>query len=70
MTRILMLAIAFVVLGGARAYEARAVTISPRNPYRSFNISGINYGSVQWEKSQRRQNYSHRRSGGMVFRRR
>ena len=32
------------------ATEARAV--SPRNPYRSFNLSGINYGSMQWERAQ------------------
>ena len=38
-------------LGLALAGEARAV--SPRNPYRSFNLSGLNYGSMQWEKAQR-----------------
>ncbi|MFM7136022.1 MAG: hypothetical protein ACKO1M_02990 [Planctomycetota bacterium] len=35
----------------ACATDARAV--SPRNPYRSFNLSGLNYGSMQWEKAQR-----------------
>jgi hypothetical protein len=41
-----------VMLGCAGAAgEARAV--SPRNPYRSFNLSGINYGSMQWERAQR-----------------
>lgn len=35
----------------AFATEARAV--SPRNPYRTFNLSGLNYGSMQWEKAQR-----------------
>ena len=25
----------------------------PRNPYSSFNLSGINYGSQQWEWAQR-----------------
>jgi hypothetical protein len=24
--------------------------ISWNNPYRSFNISGLNYGSMEWEK--------------------
>jgi hypothetical protein len=33
------------------AQPARA--ISPQNPYRSFNLSGINYGSMQWERAQR-----------------
>ena len=27
--------------------------VSPKNPYRSFNLSGINYGSMQWEKAHR-----------------
>lgn len=27
--------------------------ISRNNPYRSFNISGINYGSQQWEREHR-----------------
>ncbi len=31
--------------------EAHAV--SPRNPYRSFNLSGVNYGSMQWDRDQR-----------------
>ncbi|MGB8853488.1 MAG: hypothetical protein WCC69_07985 [Pirellulales bacterium] len=30
-----------------------AFAISPQNPYRSFNLSGINYGSMQWERAQR-----------------
>lgn len=25
----------------------------PRNPYSSFNLSGINYGAQQWERDQR-----------------
>lgn len=33
----------------ARPAEAR----SPRNPYSSFNLSGINYGAMQWERAQR-----------------
>lgn len=31
----------------------RAFAISPQNPYRSFNLSGVNYGSMQWERDQR-----------------
>lgn len=30
-----------------------APAISPQNPYRSFNLSGINYGSMQWERDRR-----------------
>ena len=32
---------------------APAFAISPQNPYSSFNLSGINYGSMQWERAQR-----------------
>jgi hypothetical protein len=37
----------------ALAFTAEARAVSPRNPYRSFNLSGLNYGSMQWEKAQR-----------------
>jgi len=43
---VLLCSIGLVVAGEARA-------VSPRNPYRSFNLSGLNYGSMQWEKAQR-----------------
>ncbi len=48
--RLLLLA-GIVSACGLAATEAQAV--SPRNPYRSFNLSGINYGSMQWERAQR-----------------
>lgn len=37
------------VLAAAGPAEAR----NPPNPYSSFNLSGINYGSMQWERAQR-----------------
>jgi hypothetical protein len=36
------------------AGESSGAVVSPRNPYRSFNISGINYASMQWEKQHRK----------------
>ncbi|MFM8413703.1 MAG: hypothetical protein ACKOCX_03165 [Planctomycetota bacterium] len=42
-----------VACGVALAFTAEARAVSPRNPYRSFNPSGLNYGSMQWEKAQR-----------------
>ena len=48
--RLLLLA-GIISAGGLAVSEALAV--SPRNPYRSFNLSGINYGSMQWERAQR-----------------
>jgi len=47
---------AFVLLAFAVAYGlfvSPAAAVSPQNPYRSFNLSGINYGSMQWERDQR-----------------
>ena len=32
---------------------ATAQAAGPRNPYSSFNLSGINYGAQQWERAQR-----------------
>ena len=48
--RLLAFVVALVALVSMpRLAEAR----SPRNPYSSFNLSGINYGSMQWERAQR-----------------
>ena len=30
-----------------------APAAGPRNPYSSFNLSGINYGAQQWDRAQR-----------------
>ncbi|MEI8367354.1 MAG: hypothetical protein WCJ31_02900 [Planctomycetia bacterium] len=44
--------LAFVVAGVVfSAFPALAH--NPPNPYSSFNLSGINYGSMQWERDQR-----------------
>ena len=42
------LALAALFLPGS-AVEAG----SPRNPYSSFNLSGVNYGAQQWDRAQR-----------------
>jgi hypothetical protein len=31
----------------------QASAAGPRNPYSSFNLSGINYGAQQWDRAQR-----------------
>lgn len=42
------------LIAAALALQASpAQAISPQSPYRSFNLSGINYGSQQWERAQR-----------------
>ena len=38
-----------VVTGPATTAQAAG----PRNPYSSFNLSGINYGAQQWDRDQR-----------------
>jgi hypothetical protein len=35
------------------AVPTTAEAVSPRNPYRTFNLGGVNYGSMRWEQAQR-----------------
>jgi hypothetical protein len=45
--------------------------ISRNNPYRSFNLTGVNYASMQWESSHRRgtnKSWSANRSSRRFFR--
>ena len=53
MKRILFLALLAVAVLGAVTPPRLAFAVSPRNPYRSFNLSGVNYGSMRWERTQR-----------------
>jgi hypothetical protein len=46
------LAVAVVAIVASLAVADPVLAVSPRNPYRSFNLSGINYGSMQWERAQ------------------
>ena len=46
---LLLCAAAAAVIGLA---ADRAWARSPRNPYSSFNLSGVNYGAMQWERAQ------------------
>jgi len=48
----LVVVLALALLGGA-GLEAPASAAQPRNPYSSFNLSGINYGAQQWDRDQR-----------------
>jgi len=45
----LLLIAGIVVTGPATTAQAAG----PQNPYSSFNLSGINWGSQQWERDQR-----------------
>jgi len=42
-----------LVLVGAAGLAAPASAAQPRNPYSTFNLSGINYGAQQWDRDQR-----------------
>jgi len=44
-----LLVAGIVVTGPATTAQAAG----PRNPYSSFNLSGINYGAQQWDRDQR-----------------
>lgn len=41
------------VVAGLTVSASPALARNPPNPYSSFNLSGINYGSMQWERDQR-----------------
>jgi hypothetical protein len=60
----------FVVAATAGlASTSSAGPISKNNPYRSFNISGINYGSMNWERTHGTKSSSRiLRSSGGLFR--
>jgi hypothetical protein len=40
-------------VAGVAFSASPALARNPPNPYSSFNLSGINYGSMQWERDQR-----------------
>ena len=67
MLRKIILGLFVVAATAGLASTSSAVTISKNNPYRSFNISGINYGSMNWERTQwnRSSSRSLRSSGGL-----
>ncbi|WP_254512240.1 hypothetical protein [Anatilimnocola floriformis] len=49
MTRLIILLLA-VLVTTASFNALEVVAGSSKNPYSSYNISGINYGSQQWER--------------------
>jgi hypothetical protein len=66
---LLSLAVALFVVD---VRSTAAAPVSTRNPYRSFNISGVNYGSMRWERRHGGRSWraaSHR-GGGLLYRRR
>jgi len=48
----LVVVLTLALVGGA-GLAAPASAAGPRNPYSSFNLSGINYGAQQWDRDQR-----------------
>jgi hypothetical protein len=70
MIRLSLIAVA-VALALSSSSTTAAQPISPHNPYRSFNISGVNYGSQQWERAHRgNRGHYHYRSHRLFLRRR
>lgn len=66
MLRQVILGLVVVAAAVGSASTSSAGVISKNNPYRSFNISGINYGSMNWERTQgnRQSSRSYRSNGG------
>lgn len=58
----------FMLVVGALLFaptkQVDAGPISRNNPYRSFNISGVNYGSMQWEIKHKKSSSSNSWSAG------
>jgi hypothetical protein len=52
MKRFVLFAV-LLLSGVGAASDASAQPVSRNNPYRSFNISGINYGSQRWDREHR-----------------
>jgi hypothetical protein len=65
-----LVALAAFALIDASAATAAPKGFSPRNPYTSFNISGVNYGSVRWEQMHHRRPAAYHTHRGFFFRRR
>lgn len=68
MFRKIVLGLFVIAATAGLADVSSANPISKNNPYRSFNISGINYGSLNWERSHGHRSSRSVRSGGGMFR--
>ncbi|MDA7992278.1 MAG: hypothetical protein MPJ25_04480 [Pirellulales bacterium] len=64
MTRFILLFFLAITTLATSVICRSAKAISPRNPYRTFNLSGVNYGSMRWERTHRqgRSNWSRTKS--------
>ena len=54
MTNSIRSLLVLAILGVLGVARTEAGPISLMNPYRTYNLSGINYGSEQWEKDHAR----------------
>jgi hypothetical protein len=71
MTRRWVLSLLFLVAASCLdAGSTKADVISQDNSFCSYNISGVNYGSMQWERSHNRKSSSRNGNNGLFFRRR
>lgn len=69
MVRSFILGLFVVAATAGLSANCDAGMISKNNPYRSFNISGINYGSQNWERTHGNRSSSRNfRSSGSYFR--
>jgi hypothetical protein len=68
MLRKIVFGLFVVAVTAGFAGTSSAVVISKNNPYRSFNISGINYGSMNWERTHGNRSSRSVRASGGIFR--
>jgi len=70
MIRTLILLAALVAAAALVDVRPASARLSRNNPYRSFNLSGYNYASMQWERSHGHKAPSTKHTRGFFFRRR
>jgi hypothetical protein len=69
MNRSLVLLLALAVAAILVDVRPASAGLSRHNPYRSFNVSGYNYGSMQWERSHGKKAWSSTQKSRRLFRR-
>ena len=68
MLRKVILGLFVVAATAGLANSSSANPISKYNPYRSFNASGINYGSLNWERTHGHRSAHAHHHAGVYFR--
>jgi len=65
MSRFVTIVLCALVINCFLKEPSAKAQISRQNPYRSFNVSGVNYGSLRWEQDHKNKNQA--LTVGMAF---